>query len=225
MCGRYTLTKAHPELEGRFDFKASGFDWVPRYNIAPTQPVLTVLNNGGRNIELLQWGLVPSWSNDPSIGRRMINARAETVSEKPSFRVALRRRRCLILADGYYEWEKVADRRSPMYVRLKSGEAFAFAGLWDVWRSPSAELVRSCTIITTAANALMEPIHDRMPAILSRQAEHTWLDPRVEEPLELARLLVPYPEDEMETYSISTFVNSPRNDTLKCIRPLTSPPY
>ncbi len=222
MCGRYTLTKDHQELEGRFDFKASSFDWVPRYNIAPGQPVPAVISNRERHAELLHWGLIPFWAKDRKIGNRMINARAETVADRPSFRRAFRHRRCLVLADGFYEWKKVGRRKAPVRIGLKSGEAFAFAGLWEVWRSSSMEEVRSCAIITTTANALMEPIHDRMPVILSPKAEGRWLDASVEDPAELAGLLLPYPPEAMDAYPVSTLVNSPRNDTPECIRPLTA---
>lgn len=219
MCGRYTLTKTHPELQARFDFKAGGFDWLPRYNIAPTQPVLAILDDGQRHAELLHWGLIPSWARDRSIGSRMINARAETVAEKPSFRGAMRSRRCLVLADGYYEWRKEAGRRVPMHITLKTGEAFAFAGLWETWRATSGELVRSCTVVTTAANSFTQPIHDRMPVILPRDAEGTWLDPRAERASALTGLLRPYAAGEMKAHPVSTLVNSPKNDMPECIVP------
>ena len=220
MCGRYTLTKNTDELEGRFSFSSSSFDWVPRYNIAPSQEVAVVLADGERRAELMRWGLIPFWAKDPKIGSRMINARAETVAEKPSFRRPLRSMRCLILADGFYEWRKTAGKRVPMRVRLKSGEAFAFAGLYDNWKSPSDEWTRSCTIITTSANPLVGAIHDRMPVILSGEAEEVWLDRAVEDSGALTQLLAPYDAEEMEAYAVSTLVNAPGNDSPECIVPL-----
>jgi len=216
MCGRLTLAEDHAELEGRFQFKAQGFEWAPRYNVAPTQPVLAVLGNGGRRGEMLRWGLVPSWAKDPGIGSRLINARAETVAEKPAFRQSLRSRRCLVLADGFYEWKHVAGKRVPMRIVLKTGEAFAFAGLWDDWRSHSHDMIRSCTIITTTANTFLASIHDRMPVILDRDSENAWLDPAAGL-ASLTRLLAPYRSEDMDAYPVSTVVNSPRNDTPECI--------
>ena len=216
MCGRLTLAEDHSELEGRFQFKAQGFEWVPRYNVAPTQPVLAVLGNGERRGEMLRWGLVPSWAKNPGIGSRLINARAETVAEKPAFRQSLRSRRCLVLADGFYEWKHVTGKRVPMRIVLKTGEAFAFAGLWDDWRSPSRDMIRSCTIITTTANTLLAPIHDRMPVILDRDSESAWLDPTAGL-ASLTRMLVPHRPEDMDAYPVSTVVNSPRYDAPECI--------
>ena len=178
MCGRYSLATDIEGLDERFTFRCEGLPHRPRFNIAPTQEVLTVTNDGSQNqAQLMKWGLIPFWAKDPSIGSRMINARAETVAERPAFRQAFQRRRCLVLADGFYEWMKVGKSKVPMRITLRSGQPFGFAGLWETWKSPEGALVRSCTIITTTPNEVMEPIHNRMPVILPREAEGLWLAP------------------------------------------------
>ncbi len=219
MCGRYTLATDLRTLAERFAFDGSGIVHRARYNIAPSQEVLALLNQEGRQPALLRWGLIPPWAKDAEIGNRMINARAETVGEKPTFRRPLERQRCLILADGFYEWRKQGKRKVPVRVVLKSEEPFAFAGLWERWRAGSEEEVRSCVIITSSPNELMETIHDRMPVILTREAEEQWLDPKLRDPEKLSKLLVPYPGEEMKAYPVSTMVNSPRNDSRACIEP------
>ena len=223
MCGRFSLTSNLDDLQARFDFEARDLVYGPRYNVAPTQSVLAVVNdegNRGRNrAEMMRWGLIPFWAKDPSIGNRMINARAETVAQKPAFRNALQKRRCLVPADGFYEWKKELNGKTPMYIASRSREPFAMAGLFETWKSPSGELVRSCTIITTTPNSLMEAIHNRMPVILSKEAEATWLDLEVENSDALTPLLVPYPADAMEAYAVSTLVNSARNDFPECLLP------
>ncbi len=224
MCGRYTLAKGHPELEGRFDFKAPGFDWVPRYNIAPTQEVPVVLNNGERHMEQLRWGLVPYGSKDLRVGSRMINARAESLMRRGVFKNSLQKRRCLVLADGFYEWKKAGAQRIPMRIGLKDWEPFAFAGLWAAWKSPADEWVRSCTIVTTVPNSFVEPVHDRMPVMLTRDAEDIWMDQGLEDLAELSELLVPYPPDEMAAYRVSTVVNRADNETPECIVPVSDGP-
>ncbi len=221
MCGRYTLHVQLSFLADLFGFDKGGLNFAPSYNIAPTQEVLVVIGeNNRREAQLMRWGLIPSWAKDPSIGNRMINARAETVSEKPSFRDALRKRRCLVPADGFYEWKRVANRRIPMRIVLKSEEPFAFAGLWEQWRSPFGETIRSCAIITTSANDIMEPIHDRMPVILPKDAWSLWLDTSVQDPARLTELLKPYSSDHMEFYPVSYLVNSPDNDSPEVIAPV-----
>jgi len=220
MCGRFTLTTDLDHLEERFAFRATNLSFAPRYNIAPSQGVLAVINDEGENrAGFLRWGLIPSWAKDEAIGDRMINARAETVAEKPSFRRALQKRRCLILADGFYEWQKEGKRKVPMYVTLKSHIPFAFAGLWETWKPPTGEPIHSCTIITTTPNSLMAPIHDRMPVLLPRKVEALWLDRAVEDPQKLLPLLTSYSAKEMEAYAVSALVNSPRNDIPACIEP------
>lgn len=220
MCGRYTLTITGSMLADWFGIAEGELDLVPRYNIAPTQEVLTVISDGQRNhARPMRWGLIPSWAKDISIGSRMINARAETLAEKPSFRTALRKRRCLVPADGFYEWQQTGGRKRPMRIVLRSREPFAFAGLWDTWRSPEGEAITSCTIVTTSANSLMEPIHSRMPVILPRENEAAWLAPDNEDVQALCGLLLPYPSERLEAYEVSGLVNSPRNETSQCIAP------
>ena len=220
MCGRYSLIADIQELARQFEFDGTGFENSPRYNVAPTQSVLTVTNREERQGEFMRWGLIPSWAKDPSIGNRMINARGETVAQKPSFRNALQRRRCLVLADGFYEWQKVGKGKRPMRIVLKSRDPFAFAGLWETWRNPEGETVRSCTIITTEANDLLRPIHERMPVILPRELEEFWLDGDVSDSTALSDVLAPYPDDSMEVYEVSTLVNKATNSSPDLIVPV-----
>jgi putative SOS response-associated peptidase YedK len=199
-------------------------DLPRRYNIAPTQPVAVVPNDGRKTVQMFIWGLVPSWAKDSSIGSRMINARAETVAEKPSFRVAFRRRRCLIPASGWFEWgkpEEKGGRKIPYFIRLKGRRIFAFAGLWESWQAKDSgdEPLRTCTIITTEPNPLIARFHHRMPVILPPEAHSVWLDPAEKEPGELLPLLVPYPEDGMEAFAVSPKVNNPHNDSPEIIEP------
>ena len=213
MCGRYSLVASIAELEGRFGFDGADVTYSPSYNVAPTQGVLTVVSESeARHAVPMRWGLIPSWAKDPKIGSRMINARAETVAEKPSFRTALRRRRCLVLADGFYEWRRTGAGKRPMRITMASGEPFAFAGLWDTWRDPQNETVTSCTIITTRANDLLRPIHDRMPVILHKDLEEFWLDATVDDTGALGSVLASYAAVAMEAYEVSTLVNSVANN-------------
>ena len=220
MCGRYTLTKPkdlgpyfpNVELPPKEALR-------PRFNIAPTQPVMALANNRPERFDYFHWGLIPSWAKDPSIGNRMINARAETLAQKPAFRSALRRRRCLVPADGFYEWRKEADgkTKTPMYIRLKSGEPFAFAGLWEVWHAPDGSVVPSCTLVTGEPNEVVRPVHDRMVVILPRDRYDQWLDPGEQRAAKLEELLKPYPAEEMEAYEVSRTVNNPKNDVPACV--------
>ena len=219
MCGRYSLIADIGELQERFGFDGSELTHAPRYNVAPTQMALTVTNGSERRGSYMRWGLIPSWAKSASVGNRMINARAETVAEMPSFRTALQRRRCLVLADGFYEWQGKGSSRRPMRITMASGEPFAFAGLWDTWRDPKGEVVRSCAIITTSANELLGPIHDRMPVILPRELESLWLDHDIQDST-LAGILTPHPADEMAVYEVSSMVNSPANDGPEVVVPL-----
>ena len=219
MCGRFSLIPEMGELQGRFDFDAAHLPHAPRYNIAPSQSLLAVLNGGERRAAHLRWGLIPSWAKSAAVGSRLINTRAETVAERPSFRTALARRRCLVLADGFYEWQRAGKARRPMRVTLKSGEPFAFAGLWESWRDPDGEIIRSCTIITTEANDLVRPIHDRMPVILPREMESFWLDEDVQDAGALCSVLAPYPAGAMDMYEVSSLVNRPSNDVPEVIVP------
>ena len=213
MCGRYSLTADLGELAGRFEFDGDWDAFDKRYNVAPTQEVLTVVGGQTRRAGFMRWGLIPHWAKDIKVGSRMINARAETVAEKPAFRDALRRRRCLVLADGFYEWQRIGGSKRPMRIVTRSGEPFAFAGLWSVWTNPEGNRIPSCTIITTAANDLLRPIHDRMPVILPRNLEEFWLDTSVEDLNALRSVLTPYFSDAMDAYEVSPLVNSAANDS------------
>ena len=223
MCGRFSLIADLGQLDLRFGFDGSGLSLGPSYNIAPTQQALTVREDGDRRqAALMRWGLIPSWAKDPSIGARMINARAETIAEKPSFRTALRRRWCLVLADGFYEWRREPGSRTkrPMRIVMRTGEPFAFAGLWETWRDPKGQIVPSCTIITTGANELLAPIHHRMPVILPRESESLWLDQSVDDHGLLEHMLGPYDADQMDVYEISSLVNSAANNTPQVVEPV-----
>ncbi len=221
MCGRFSLATDTIDVMEAFPEFVMPDEFKPRYNIAPSQNVAVVANTGQNKVEDFRWGLIPSWAKDPKIGYRMINARSETLSEKSSFRTAYLRRRCLILADGFYEWRQKPGSKTkvPIYIRLKSGTPFAFAGLWEMWRPRDDAPLLSCTIITTEPNQMMEQIHNRMPAILKPEAYESWLDPQERRPDELDELLGPYPAEDMTAYPVSHFVNNPLNDSPECIAP------
>ncbi len=198
----------------------------PRYNIAPSQPVAVIrlrpdANNQQRELTMMRWGLIPSWATDLTIGNRLINARSESVLEKPAFRAAMRRRRCLIPADGFYEWRKTAGGKQPYFVGMRDGRLFAFAGLWESWEGADHSYLESCTLLTTTANKLVADIHDRMPVILPSEAYGPWLDPAVP-PAEAVALLGPFPAEQMTAYPVGTLVNNPQNDRPECIVPVAS---
>ncbi len=217
MCGRYTLKHDIQAIAQEFHV-APSLQTVPRYNIAPTQEVISVLQNGEAHLELLRWGLIPSWAKEESIGSKMINARAETLAEKPSFKRLLHSKRCLVVADGFYEWKQEGrGPKTPMYITLKDDELFAFAGLWDAWKDADGQVIRTCTIITTEPNELMASIHTRMPAILSRDAREIWLDTAIRDEHALLPLLAPYPTDQMSVRSVSRLVNDPRREGAELI--------
>jgi len=219
MCGRYTLRTPVDVLAEGFEIEEHPSSITPNYNTAPTQEVASVVEEDDkRKLEMFHWGLIPSWAKDPAIGNKMINARAETVSEKPSFRKAFKVRRCLILADGFYEWQKTDNGKQPYHIRMQDGSPFAFAGLWEVWDKYGEE-IRSCTIITTDANDLMSEIHHRMPVILHPEDYSLWLDPDFDEKEALTSLLKPYPADAMEAYSVSRRVNKPSNNEPSVLEP------
>ena len=219
MCGRYTLRTPVETLAEEFGITGPLPEIPTSYNIAPTQEVAAVLEEDEqRKLEMLRWGLIPSWADDPAIGNRMINARSETAAEKPSFRRAFKERRCLILADGFYEWQKTNGGKQPYYIRMEDGSPFAFAGLWESWDKHGEE-IRSCTILTTDANALVRKIHHRMPVILPPEEHGLWLDPDMRESESLLDLLWPYPDDVMEAYPVSRRVNKPSNDGPGCVEP------
>ena len=213
MCGRYSLATDIVELANRFGFQDQ-IHSPTRFNIAPTQESLTVISTGSlRHAEYMTWGFIPSWTKNTPTNNRIVNARAETISVSPVFRKAYEKRRCLILADGFYEWYKVGKNSMPVRFILKSGKPFAFAGLWQTFKSPENTIMKSCTIITTTANEIIEPIHNRMPVILTHKSENLWLHSRRGETDILSELLVPYSAAEMDAYEVSDLVNSPRNDT------------
>lgn len=221
MCGRFTLTVDPAQLREVFSWLDIPDELTPRYNIAPTQPVAVVPNDGKNKLDFFIWGLIPSWAKDPQIGSRMINARAETLAEKPSFRNAYRRRRCLVLADGFYEWRKEpgGKTKTPMYIQLESREPFAFAGLWEVWYSKDGDKILSCNIITTEPNELLIKIHNRMPVILPPDTYQEWLAVDEQDPEQLDHLLRPYPANELIAFPVSRQVNSPQNDSPELIIP------
>ncbi len=224
MCGRFTLSVFPEVLSQIFEIEKIP-DFKPQYNIAPTQMVLVVLYNSDnhkREIQQLRWGLIPSWAKDQSMGAKLINARAETVAEKPAFRRAFKHQRCLVVADGFYEWRKQDGKKQPYYFRLLNGKPFAFAGLWEEWQSPEQEHIKSCTILTTQANELLQQVHDRMPVILPQENYNFWLDPQVHDRELLQPLLHPYPSETMTSYPVPTLVNSPKNNSPECIIPLAS---
>jgi putative SOS response-associated peptidase YedK len=223
MCGRFTLI----DLSQFTDV----FPWIlppvrppegPRYNIAPTQGVAVVPNTRGHRIDYFQWGLVPSWAKDPKIGSKMINARAETVADRPAYRTALRRRRCVVPTSGFYEWRKDADgKKTPMYIRMKDGRPFGMAGLWDIWPQDNGSELGSFTIITTEANELIRPIHDRMPVILHERDFRRWLEPDEVEPEAVIGVLRPYESGKMVATPVSRRVNNVREDSAACIEGMT----
>jgi putative SOS response-associated peptidase YedK len=196
--------------------------FAPRFNIAPSQPILAIPNDGRDSADFFVWGLIPSWSKDPAIGNRLINARGETIAEKPSFRGGFKYKRCLILADGFYEWKAQPGTKTkiPHFIHMKDRQPFAFAGLWDEWHSSDGGSVRSCTIITTEPNELMSSIHNRMPVILNKKDYAFWLEAPPQAPENLLPLIKPFPAEKMSAYAVSTLVNTPANDRAECIAPL-----
>ncbi|MBD2016262.1 SOS response-associated peptidase [Microcoleus sp. FACHB-53] len=226
MCGRFSQSQSAETIAQVFQVAVPPL--TPRYNIAPTQSVATVLqtpDHQDRQFKMLHWGLIPSWAKDPKMGARLINARAETVAEKPSFRSAFRQRRCLVLADGFYEWQQQENQKQkqPYYFRLKDGYPFAFAGLWERWQEANGEAIESCTLLTTEANELMRPIHNRMPVILDPTSYDLWLNPQMKQRESLETLLRPYPTEEMTAYAVSKAVNKPVNDSAECTERIEAP--
>jgi len=224
MCGRFTLRAPASVVAEQFAlFEVADFE--PRFNIAPSQPVAVVraAATGSaleREFAWLRWGLIPSWASDPAVGHRMINARAETAPEKPAFRAAFRRRRCLVVADGFYEWQRAAAAKQPYFLRMRDDRPFAFAGLWESWEGPDHGAVESCTILTTEANPVVRPIHDRMPVILAPADYGRWLDPAVQRPEELRGLLRPHAPEAMMAYAVDRHVNHPAHEGPRCIEPV-----
>ena len=221
MCGRFTRKESFQTLAEELELTIPVLE--PRYNIAPSQMVACVRNasdNGIRECVMLKWGLVPSWAKDPTIGNKLINARAETIAEKPAFRRAFRNRRCLVIADGFYEWKREGRSKQPFYFRFRHGGSFAFAGIWDHWECSPQAPIESFALITTGPNEVMEPVHNRMPVILEAKDYDLWIDPTIHNNEPLLSLLHPFPSEDMEAVAISTFVNNPQHDDPRCIEPL-----
>ncbi|MBD2462653.1 SOS response-associated peptidase [Oscillatoria sp. FACHB-1407] len=221
MCGRFSLGQTGKAIAETFQLSVEP-DVMPRYNIAPTQPapVVLAMADEPRHFQLLYWGLIPSWAKDPKMGARLINARAETVAEKPSFRAAFKRRRCLVVTDGFYEWQRSDTGKQPYYFQMRSHQPFAFAGLWEHWQGADGSEIDSCTILTTEANDLLSSIHDRMPVILHPQDYDLWLDPDMQQTDRLEALLQPYDTDPMMSYPVSPRMNSPKYDDPTCVEPI-----
>jgi len=199
MCGRFVLVSDLADIEEKFDIHKGSYDFKPNWNVSPGQYIPAVIHREGQNVLVpFLWGLIPSWAKDPSIGQKMINARAETIHEKPSFRNAFKNRRCLIVADGFYEWKTEGRKKIPLYFYLKSGEPFGMAGLYETWTSPDNTQINTCTIITTDSNQLIKPVHDRMPVIVTRDQEQIWISDETDDKSILFSVLKPYPAEEMD---------------------------
>jgi putative SOS response-associated peptidase YedK len=217
MCGRYTVTSAPEAIRALFRYEEQP-DFPPRYNIAPTQPIAIVrLIDGKRQFALVRWGLLPSWVKDPKNFALLVNARGESVCEKPAYRAAMKRRRCLIPADGFYEWKSLGGRKQPFFVHAKSGEPLAFAGLWETWTGPNGEELETAAIVTTRANRTLEPIHDRMPVVVPPDAFDLWLDGANVDAKTAEVLIRPAPDDLLDAYEVSTAVNRTANDNAKLV--------
>lgn len=223
MCGRYRLSRRKEIIEEHFDTATGVEDWTPRYNVAPTQPVPIIRQHPKeprRDVTLARWGLIPWWAKDTSSAAGMINAKSETAASKPAFRDALRLRRCIIPADGFYEWQKIRAAKQPYCFEVNEGELFAFAGLWEKWKDPAGKTLETCAILTTTANALTSSIHDRMPVILNPGAYDLWLDPGFTDVSAVSELLQPYDAGLMRRYPVSTRINHAANDDAECAQPV-----
>ena len=223
MCGRFSQTASPEVIAQQFEFTDPPL-FTPRYNIAPSQPIAAIRidpDTPTRKLVMLRWGLIPSWAKDPKIGNQCINAKAETVAEKPSFRSAFKKRRCLVVATGFYEWQKQGPTKQPMWIGLRSKLPFAFAGLWQHWKPAEGEPLETCTIITTEPNDLMASIHNRMPVILSPTSYDQWLDPTFQHIDPLKTLLRQYPSEELMAYPVSTLLNNPRHDVPQSLEPVS----
>lgn len=223
MCGRYRLSHRKQLVEEYFDSVSGEEEWSPRYNVAPIQPVPIVRQNPTqpiRELSLVRWGLIPSWAKDTSVAAQMINARSETAATKPAFRDALQFRRCLILADGFYEWRRTGKVKQPYCFEVAEGKLFAFAGIWERWKAPSGTMVETCSILTTTPNAVTSAVHDRMPVILHPDNYDLWLDPRMRSVAAVCELLKPYDARMMRCYPVSTRINHVANDDPECSAPV-----
>jgi putative SOS response-associated peptidase YedK len=223
MCARVTLRSGVERVKEEFGISAAAApDFKQSYNISPGTDVLAVVRNDENRLSIFRWGLIPSWAREAAIGNKLINARAETLAEKPAFKDAFRKRRCLVVVDGFYEWHKEKGRSVPFFVSLKSGRPFGLAGLYENWHSPEGEDMETCTVITTEANDIIAPIHSRMPVIVPEQNRGLWLDAGTQDMAALERMLMPYDPDEMDAYEVSPYVNYASNDSPECIRPVKS---
>jgi putative SOS response-associated peptidase YedK len=220
MCGRFVRITSIGAIKVKFKVDQIFSNLAPSYNIAPSQEIVIINDVGVRQLIQCKWGFIPSWAKDPFIGHTMINARSETVARKPAFRSSFKKKRCLVIADGFYEWRVEGKKKFPMYIRLTSGECFGFAGLYNIWTSPDGKQLCTCTIITTEANETVRPIHDRMPVILPRDKEDTWLDPAFEDKEQLLAMLKPYPAEAMVAHEVSTEVNNPSYNCAESIKPV-----
>ncbi|WP_138417963.1 SOS response-associated peptidase [Aquibacillus sediminis] len=222
MCGRFTIDASEKEILDEYDLQGPIHDFQPRYNVAPGQPVLAVIHDGQKKrAGFLKWGLVPSWANDPKIGYKMINARSESAHQKPSFKRLLARKRCLIIADSFYEWQKTEEGKQPKRISLENRKLFTFAGLWDKWDQDD-EAMYTCTILTREANDFMQPIHHREPVILPKDKEDDWIEPIVHDPQDMHQFVMSLPDQPLHAYDVSTIVNSAKNESEACIKPLIS---
>jgi putative SOS response-associated peptidase YedK len=219
MCGRFAQFTPIEDLAEEFEIDKNLSDLAPRYNISPGQEISAIVIDESKKIIKLKWGLIPEWAKDPSIASKLINARAETIAEKPSFRNSFKRRRCLILADGFYEWKKKGKEKIPVYIKLKSGEPFLLAGIYDFWKNSEGRSIGTCAVITTEANALIKNIHPRMPVIIRKEDHALWLDLARDDGQMLLPFLKPYDADAMEMYEVSPAVNSPKNEDASLIEP------
>jgi putative SOS response-associated peptidase YedK len=220
MCGRLSQATSAEKAQRILDI-INSLDMEARYNIAPSQSIAAVRQDSNHNNKwaILHWGLIPFWAKEKKIGYKMINAKAETLGQKPAFRNAYKNHRCIIPADGFYEWKKIAGAKQPYYIRNKTEEPLMFAGLWERWKGEGEE-IESCTIITTPANDLIKPLHDRMPAIITKEMWNKWLDPEITDVSQFQVMLAPYPSKQLTAYAVSRMVNTPANDSPECIEPV-----
>lgn len=221
MCGRFARKRSSAVMAKDFGVQEITDDLQPSFNVAPTHPVAVILNSGAKRLVSMRWGLVPYWATDPKIASKLINARAESLTAKAAFKEAFKKRRCLVIADGFFEWQKQGTTKTPLFIHLKPERPFAFAGLYETWTPPLGDPLVTCTIITTEPNDLVRPIHNRMPVILPKASEDFWLDSSVEDHTRLLDLLRPYPAEEMDAYTVSPTVNSVKNDSPECIEPVS----
>ena len=222
MCGRFIILDPEMIIRKYNIEKKPAFTFTPRYNIAPSQEVPIVGRDTANRLELMKWGLIPFWAKDPEIGNRLINARAETLAEKPSFKTSLKSKRCLVPTSGFYEWKEIGGRKTPFLIKLKDTPLFSFAGLYDIWLDAQKNEIKTFTIITTTANSFLTPIHDRMPVILDANNENIWLNNAIKDIPQLLPLLKPYPDETMEMYPVSPAVNNPKTDSPELIQPIHS---